>query len=150
MPVQHLFKYLRQNRPAAGTRPLTGRWTGLYHYPSYEMPVPFSVHFSQAGSAITGESIEPNTFIELDIEELPADWTGHCDGADVQLFKTYCDVEGADHTVIYNGKIEQGGDVILGRWSVTRFGDDNRSGFFEMRRGQWRQFWDTEVVANEP
>lgn len=150
MPVQHLFKYLRQNRPAAGTRPLTGRWTGLYHYPSYEMPVPFSVHFSQAGSAITGESIEPNTFIELDIEELPADWTGHCDGADVQLFKTYCDVEGADHTVIYNGKIEQGGDVILGRWSVTGFGADNRSGFFEMRRGQWRQFWDTEVVANEP
>lgn len=150
MPVQHLFKYLRQNRPAAGTRPLTGRWTGLYHYPSYEMPVPFSVHFSQAGSAITGESIEPNTFIELDIEQLPADWTGHCDGADVQLFKTYCDVEGADHTVIYNGKIEQGGDVILGRWSVTGLGDDNRSGFFEMRRGQWRQFWDTEVVANEP
>ncbi|WP_420391583.1 hypothetical protein [Acuticoccus sp.] len=97
---------------------LTGDWTGVYDYDALEFePAPFVARLAQAGAAITGSTVEPDTFHNGAPHELTAVLRGSVVGNEVSFVKRY---EGAklNYAVRYSGILDAAGDRIEGRWRI--------------------------------
>lgn len=112
---------------------LGGVWRGTFTYDDGRTPVPFAVHFAQAGNVITGAVNEPNTFAQANVATLGATLRGVLDQATraVRWTKTYNGI-GASHSVDYSGVVSADGTRIeRGRWAV----DGTAGGFSLLRTG---------------
>jgi hypothetical protein len=96
---------------------LSGFWTGVYDYPvAHREPVPFNAVIEDAGGALSGEIIEPNTFSRAKDRELFASISGSRQGNAVHFVKTYERVPQAGHSVVYQGTLDGTGTRIEGTW----------------------------------
>lgn len=97
---------------------LSGYWTGVYDYPGADEPVPFNAVLDVSGAAVSGETIEPNTFAPTPDGELFAWIDGSVADGEIAFVKTYEPLPGAGHAVSYVGRLERGGKRIVGRWRI--------------------------------
>ncbi|MEO0551167.1 MAG: hypothetical protein AAFZ91_14695 [Pseudomonadota bacterium] len=110
---------------------ISGPWGGRYWYNDFiEEPVPFSAWLSVVDGALTGTTLEPNTFLFNGPEELDAELQGGVHGALVQFDKVYPGVE--QPAVWYDGLLSEAGNRIFGSWVFRKPGE--LSGRFEMTR----------------
>lgn len=113
------------------TYDLNGVWGGRYWYAHADTEaVPFSAWLSIIDGELSGTTLEPNTFVPSDAEELDALLRGHVAGDEIVFVKTYPQVE--QDGVFYEGVIMDQGQRITGRWFFR--GPDDWSGHFEMTR----------------
>lgn len=113
------------------SRQLNGVWSGCFYYDETgHEGVTFSVWLSLKNGRVSGSSLEPNTFIEQDKDELDAKLNGHVDGEEIVLLKTY---RGIDQEPVYcEGAICDQGRKISGRWYFDW--PNEITGTFEMER----------------
>jgi hypothetical protein len=107
---------------------LTGFWTRAYWY-SGLVPVslaggaPFNAYLEEEAGALTGTTLERNTFANLSEAggELEATLTGHRTGFEVSFTKRYVPASGVHQTPIrYAGTVDAALSRIEGEW---RFDD---------------------------
>ena len=108
---------------------LTGVWQGLYSYADGE-PVPFMATLIESGPFVTGSTHETTT-----VGFRPnASATGLIDGTRsatlVAFTKTYDGSAGWDHSVFYDGAVNDDATEIEGLWRLP----EGMSGPFLMRR----------------
>lgn len=97
--------------------PLSGYWTGVFSYDQADdAPTPFNAVLTQRGERLTGEIIEPNTFVETVDRELFSSLTGVAYGPDIAFVKTYEPLPGAGHKVAYRGAVVDEATRIEGEW----------------------------------
>jgi len=112
---------------------LDGIWNGIYTYPIYEEPVPFSAWLQGAGPAISGSSLEPNTFFPIQDETLEAYLKGGAVGPSILLEKTYASRYGiVQPKLFYDGILSADGQQITGSWYFSS--REDFTGVFEMER----------------
>jgi hypothetical protein len=123
------------NRPVTDRIDLSGLWLGSFSYPAGQGPTtPFMARLVDAGGALSGETVEPNT-IGLSAETLDAFIVGRRDGASVDFTKTYDGAADAAHSIDYVGQLSEGGNRIAGVWSM-----EEMDGTFEMyREAVWEE-----------
>lgn len=97
---------------------LTGIWQGLFSYPDYYEPGPFTATLIQVGRFISGTTHEPNNEGDGDAETFHATIDGHRDDNFVTFVKTYDGASTRDHDVHYDGTLNADGDEIEGVWHV--------------------------------
>ena len=108
-----------------GERPkgVNGAWTGYYTYGGWS-PVrcPFNAWLIEEAGAVTGETIEPNTFTYTSVttDELMAALSGHRSGSDIGFIKTYTDLE--IERIAYDGQVDAGFKRIEGTWRILNSG----------------------------
>ena len=125
---------------------ISGFWTGVYDYPqAYREPVPFNAVITDSGGALTGESIEPNTFSTAQDKELFAHLSGTRDGSSVMFVKTYEKVPRGGHSIIYQGTLDASGTRIDGTWKASA----RWSGPFVMNRSSGAKVEQEEKAARE-
>ncbi len=97
------------------SRLLNGVWSGCFYYESEgQEGVTFSAWLTLTNGRITGSSLEPNTFVDEDKDELEAILSGHLDGEEIIFLKTY---RGLDQEPIYcEGSVCPRGEKIIGKW----------------------------------
>ena len=113
------------------SRPLNGIWSGCFYYDAAgQEGVTFSAWLSLQNGRISGTSLEPNTFIGQDKEELDANLSGHVDGEEIIFLKTY---SGIDQEPVYcEGTVCDQGQKISGKWYFNW--PNEITGTFEMER----------------
>ena len=115
---------------APGPRNISGLWMGHYAYPSEQMgsPTPFLARIDDAGGALSGTIIEPNT-IGRSSDSLEAVLSGSRTGSADEFTKVYDGASDAAHADDYVGRLSNDGNTITGVWSLAEF-----DGSFEMHR----------------
>lgn len=114
-----------------GESNLNGYWSGSYSYTGGDAPTPFSAHISDIGGAISGTTLEPNTFARGPLIELTADIMGACNGHTVSFVKRYHRGPGVHRNPIYySGEADAKFTRIEGTWRFS----DGVSGAFVMTR----------------
>ncbi len=111
---------------------LSGFWTGVYDYSGVDAPVPFNAVLTEGAGALTGESIEPNTFADPGLSELFASFNGMREAEHVTMVKSYEAAPGAGHSLHYDGVVDEALTRIEGRWRAM--GPLAWSGHFVMNR----------------
>lgn len=101
---------------AAGDYDLSGRWNGIYNYPSLYPPNQFEATIRDTGGAIAGEISQPGEFFEPEGTVQHAVIEGRRDGNIVTFVKFYDDL--SRPTPHYRGTIQPGGDEIHGEWTI--------------------------------
>ena len=97
-------------------RTLTGPWMGRYSYVTQARPpVAFNAMFEDIEGALSGETIEPNSFADLSIDSLIAGLIGVREGQHVRWAKTYSDFDGTK--IDYSGTVNPTFTRIEGTWS---------------------------------
>lgn len=112
---------------------LTGAWAGYYAQNGVQVPFEMEVRSDMANGAsqargFVGQSGEPNSFaLTSTAQYLYAEISGEAraDGA-ISFSKTYNGAGGVTHSVTYEGRVENGGQTIIGTWSLPGGGGDFR------------------------
>ena len=98
---------------------LNGVWQGLYSYPSMSEMVPFTATLVCAGDHVGGSAHETC----MVAPGASATMTALLDGARrsqrIEFVKTYDGTGGWDHSVAYDGAINEDCTEIEGRWRVA-------------------------------
>ena len=121
---------------------ISGLWMGSYSYP-FGAAVPFLAKIEDAGGALSGSIIEPNT-MGVSSDSLEAIVSGSRHGSAVDFTKAYDGASDAAHAVDYVGRLSGDGNSIAGVWSLA-----DADGTFEMHReAVWEEAEgrETEVV----
>ena len=100
----------------SGERDLSGRWNGIYNYPSRFPPNTFEATIRDTGGAIAGEISQPGEFFEPAGTVQHAMIEGRREGSLVTFVKYYDDL--SRPTPHYRGTIQPGGDEIEGEWTI--------------------------------
>lgn len=113
------------------TREISGVWTGkLQRDDDESTDISFSAWLNERDGRLSGSTLEPNTFVEGQGDELDAVLRGHIDQQDVVFIKSYNGVD--QEPVYFEGEIVDQGRRIIGKWY---FGwPDEIVGSFEMSR----------------
>jgi hypothetical protein len=101
---------------AGGDVDLSGRWTGIYNYPSMYPPNTFEATLRDVGGAVTGVIVQPAEFFEPAGTMQHAVIEGRRDGSALSFIKIYDDLNRP--TPHYSGTIQPGGDEIEGEWTI--------------------------------
>ncbi|MEM1373942.1 MAG: hypothetical protein AAGF78_06130 [Pseudomonadota bacterium] len=95
---------------------LTGPWMGRYNYVSVAMkPVAFNANLIDEGGDISGDTIEPNSFSDLDLDALIAGIIGVREETFLRFTKSYSDFDGPK--IDYEGRINATFTRVDGTWS---------------------------------
>lgn len=107
---------------------LTGKWDGVFTYPSGSGPTtPFVADIIEEAGAFSGATIEPDLYKDISAK---ARITGHRSARSVDFTKVYPGRrDGYANPVDYVGQLSEDGLVITGVWSLLRW-----NGTFEMTR----------------
>lgn len=110
---------------------LSGVWSGRFHHDlEGRAGAAFSAWLTIASDRLSGSSLEPNTFLRGDVDELDALLSGHICDTEIVFLKTY---QGIDQEPVYcEGEITEQGRKIVGKWYYSW--PDEQSGTFEMSR----------------
>ena len=111
--------------------PLNGVWSGCFYYDTDgQEGVTFSAWLTLCNGRISGSSLEPNTFLSEDRDELDSKLDGHVDEQEIVFLKTY---HGIDQEPVYcEGTICDKGEKISGKWYFNW--PNEVTGTFEMER----------------
>jgi hypothetical protein len=96
---------------------LSGDWIGIYNYPERFRPVRFHAILHDADGWLSGTTSEedeehsPDAILAATIE-------GRRENGAVSFVKIYDDEEARPDIVRYQGRIQPGGDEIIGEWEV--------------------------------
>lgn len=118
-----------------GARGLSGAWSGRYDYGGAGDAVAFNAWLDDSGGALSGESVEPNSFARIPSDTLMAGLTGQRDGMQVRFTKRYSDID--QPPILYQGIVGARFDRIDGRWHFPDMA--GLSGRFLMVREQKRK-----------
>lgn len=113
----------------SGEQDLSGRWSGIYNYPSLFPPNSFEADIRDEGGVITGVITQPREYFEGPGPSQQAVIEGRREGTKLSFVKYYDDLNRP--TPHYHGTVQPGGDEIEGEWTIP--GD--WSGTFLMIRG---------------
>lgn len=95
---------------------LTGPWMGRYNYVTRALPpVAFNAVLEDDGGDISGETIESNSFPDIDLDALIAGIIGVREGSLLHFCKNYSDFECP--RIDYVGRIDAKFTRIDGTWS---------------------------------
>lgn len=97
---------------------LSGTWQGLYSYPGGHEPTSFVAVVIDAAASISGTTHERCGFQEVPGGFLYATLRGQRAGSTVTFVKTYDGTGGWEHSVDYEGTINEDGTEITGKWRV--------------------------------
>lgn len=111
---------------------LTGRWTGIFNYPSSDPPNSFEAELRDSGGLLTGLTTELDDHPYGPGEILHAVIDGRREGSVVRFNKRYDDFDLMPDLVHYDGFIHPGGDEIEGQWEIEGFWSGT---FMMVRRG---------------
>lgn len=113
---------------------ISGLWHGWYGYGTGGFSVPFTAWLQQSENAVTGSTLEPNTFAHGGQTELSAEIEGDIWIGELSFRKIYLPSPGVhDSPIFYIGFISDDGSEISGDWRI----DDPRgssSGPFQLSR----------------
>lgn len=101
---------------SGGEADLSGRWTGIYSYPSQFPPNTFEATIRDSAGLISGVIVQPPEFFEPAAGNQHAVIDGSKEGATIRFVKIYDDL--SRPTPHYEGVIQPGGDEIEGRWTI--------------------------------
>lgn len=101
---------------SGGEADLSGKWTGMYHYPAQFPPNTFEATIHDSGGLISGVIVQPREFFEPGGGNQHAVIDGSRDGAAIRFVKIYDDLDRP--TPHYEGTVQPGGDEIQGRWTI--------------------------------
>lgn len=112
---------------------MNGLWSGWYAYSGVSEPVPFTAWFDETAGLLTGSILEPNTFSQVELDDLSADIAGTRSGADIHFVKTYGEGQGVhSHPIAYHGLADGDFQRVRGEWSFPNPGFGR--GPFELAR----------------
>lgn len=95
---------------------LTGPWMGRYNYVSATMkPVAFNATLLDEDGNISGETIEPNTFADQNLDALIAGIIGVREETWLRFTKSYSDFDGPK--IDYEGRVNATFTRVDGTWS---------------------------------
>jgi hypothetical protein len=97
---------------------LSGRWTGMYNYPSAYPPNGFEAVLSDLAGAIAGTIFEQDDGPEGGGGILESVIEGRRQGSAVTFTKMYVDVDRMPDAVFYAGTLDPDGNEISGRWEI--------------------------------
>ena len=95
---------------------LSGRWIGIFNYPSRLPPEQFEAELRETGGRISGLTTEPSGRTGA---ILSAVIDGTRSGSAVTFTKRYDDYEEMPHQVLYSGTVAADGNEIEGRWEIS-------------------------------
>jgi len=95
---------------------LSGDWSGIFNYPADRPATAFAARLVDSAGAISGTVEEPNTTMP-GLPAIGAVLDGTRDGSSVRFVKYYDPGSGYD-VVHYDGRIDETGDEISGRWDI--------------------------------
>lgn len=98
---------------------LTGVWHGLYTYPRELAPVYFVATLIESGRMFSGSTHEAEKGEDGSPLTLYATIDGSRAGRDVSFEKTYDGSGGWEHSVAYDGALNQSAEEIEGRWTIA-------------------------------
>lgn len=126
---------------------LDGVWSGCFYFDeTAQEGVTFSAWITLTNGRITGSSLEPNTFVDQDRDELEANLSGHLDGEEIIFLKSY---HGLDQEPVYcEGSVCPEGEKISGKWYFNW--PQEISGTFEMERKRAKTRARQTVSPNTP
>ena len=104
---------------------ISGLWIGHYAYPGNAAAVPFLATIDDAGGALSGTIVEPNTMGETS-DTLGSILSGSRHGSAVDFTKVYDGESDAAHAVDYVGRLSADGNSISGVWSLADAGGRSR------------------------
>lgn len=96
---------------------LSGRWTGVFNYPTELPATAFSAELRDDGGALSGSIEEPDLF-HAGQPSIGALIEGRRDGAAVRFVKFYAASDTGYDSVDYQGLVIADGDEITGRWDI--------------------------------
>jgi hypothetical protein len=106
--------------PSPGTAGLTGWWSGEYWYLGMSFPTPFTAHIDDHDGALSGSTLEPNTFADASLAELSADLFGDRRNFEVRFIKRYHRAPGVHALPIaYVGVANADFTLVEGDWSFS-------------------------------
>jgi hypothetical protein len=97
---------------------LSGTWQGRYSYPDLREPVAFVAIVIDAAGSLGGTTHERCTEGEAAGGYLYATLSGRHASSAVTFIKTYDGTGGWNHSVDYDGTINEDGTEITGHWRV--------------------------------
>lgn len=110
---------------------MSGMWTGrFYRDQGGSDGVHFSANLTLENGRIAGTVLEPNTFADVQKDDLDATIRGHVHQSHIELLKTYRDLD--QEPVYCEGQISDDGQRIVGKWYFDW--PNEISGTFEMQR----------------
>jgi hypothetical protein len=95
---------------------LSGRWIGIFNYPSRLPPEQFEAELRETGGLITGLTSEPSGHTGVILTAV-LEGTRHDTAA--TFTKRYDDYEEMPHKVLYTGTVAADGNEIEGRWEIS-------------------------------
>ena len=101
-----------------GRDDLSGTWQGLYSYNDSREPVAFVAVVIDAAGSLGGTTHERCAAGEAPGGYLYATLSGQRAGSTVTFVKTYDGTGGWEHSVGYDGTINEDGTEITGQWQV--------------------------------
>ena len=101
---------------SGGDFDLSGRWTGIFSYPSLLPPNSFEAEIRDVGGLISGVITQPREVFEPSGPDRQAMIDGRREGGEVTFVKFYDDLERP--TPHYHGRIQADGDEINGEWTI--------------------------------
>ena len=100
----------------SGETNLSGRWSGIFNYPSLFPPNTFEAVIQDQGGVIAGVITQPREAFEPPGPSRHAIIEGRRDGSSLTFVKFYDDLDRA--TPHYHGRIQPGGDEVHGEWTI--------------------------------
>ena len=95
---------------------LSGPWMGRYNYVSRAVPpAAFNAILLDEGGDISGETIEPNSFSNLNLDTLMAGIIGVREDTWLRFTKNYSDFQGP--AIDYSGRVNSKFTRVDGTWS---------------------------------
>lgn len=98
---------------------LSGRWSGIFNYPSLYPPNAFEATLRDHDGLISGVTTERDDDPAEAAGTLHAVIEGRRDGLEVRFSKIYDDVERVPFAILYSGTVDPGGDEIAGYWEIA-------------------------------
>lgn len=117
---------------------ISGVWSGRYWYAnsSFHIPttVPFTACLTELSGALTGTTLEPNTFADNNLSELTGVLDGMLIDDVIQFTKVYDSLPGVHQLPIrYMGDVYEDANRIAGGWTIED-GESAVYGEFELIR----------------
>ncbi len=97
---------------------LSGTWQGLYSYSDGRESVSFVVVMIDTGGSLGGTIHERVTFEDGSRGSLYATFSGQRRGSRATFVKTYDGTCGWEHSVGYEGAVNEDGTEITGQWEL--------------------------------
>ena len=97
---------------------LSGIWQGLYSYPDGHEPTSFVAVVIDSDAGFSGTTHEQCSFQEIPGGYLYATLRGQRAGSTVTFVKTYDGTGGWEHSVDYEGALNEDGTEIDGQWHL--------------------------------